>query len=266
MKNILLATTALTLLSLTLLSPAAAQESADVGAAAKKAYDDGDAKEAARRYRVLLDTRGESADLLFNLGTAWGESGELGHAIWALEKARLLAPGDEDVKTNLKTVRERIRVKRVEDSVGKMTEGESDAVTWWRLMTAIPPLPFAALVLLCNLLGFAALIARRGMKQGGARDATTVFAILFLSVFAVGLCGLFAQSSVHANTHLAIVLKPKQELHRSPTPNAQHKIHPDVYEGALLEVLEQRDDGWVQVLVLDQTEGWIRADDLGMLH
>jgi tetratricopeptide (TPR) repeat protein len=60
---------------------------------------------AAGDYRALIARQGFSAPVLFNLANAYYQDGKPGQAILNYERAQLLAPGDEDIATNLRLAR-----------------------------------------------------------------------------------------------------------------------------------------------------------------
>lgn len=67
---------------------------------ANEAYREGDFDKAVQVYQDLLDEGWESAELYYNLGNALYKQGELGEAIWALEKALVLDPNFENAMAN----------------------------------------------------------------------------------------------------------------------------------------------------------------------
>jgi tetratricopeptide (TPR) repeat protein len=235
-------------------------------AAAAKSFAAGQYVEAARRYQVLVATHGPSADLLFNLGTARAEAGEHGQAIFALEQARLLAPRDTGIRQNLDIVRQRVRVARMEESGRReLTEGEPDAVFWFRLATWFVPVELAWIVVIFNFLTFGALAVRRQLRAGALRDTATVVAFGAMTALALSLSMLFAHAAIVKQVQIGVVLNEEVELHQTPTATALTRPHPDVYSGAVLRVLDRRSDGWTQVRVVDDTVGWLRSAEIGAL-
>jgi len=237
------------------------------GGSAARAFAEGHPAEAARRYEVLLKTRGVSADLLYNLGTssAWAE--DYGRAIWALERARLLSPRDGGIAHNLDVTRQRVRVRRMQNlTTGKLTDGEPGGVFLLRTLTWGTEGEYGVLIVLLNLLMFGALIARRPLREGGARDGMSVLAGLLglLLVVAVGL-GV-AQSWVRSSVRVGVILDGEVPLHEAPSATAVHRAHPDLFSGATVRLVEQRPDGWTQVEVVDGKTGWLLSSKLGEIR
>ncbi|HWN80487.1 MAG TPA: tetratricopeptide repeat protein, partial [Candidatus Udaeobacter sp.] len=84
---------------------AADQDPVRAFGAANRLYEAGRFSEAAQAYQAIVDRGFESASLNFNLGNACLKSGELGEAVVAYERARALAPRDDDIRENLERAR-----------------------------------------------------------------------------------------------------------------------------------------------------------------
>lgn len=234
------------------------------GGSAARAFADGNPAESARRYEVLLETRGPSPALLYNLGTAASFSEDYGRAIWALERARLLDPRNDDIQHNLDVTRQRVRVRRMQNlTTGKLTDGEPDGVVWFRTLTWATEGEIGLLIVLLNLLTFGALALRRRLPEGGLRDGAGVLvgllAILLTTTLAFGV----AQSWARASVRVGVILDADVPLHVAPSATAEHKPHPDLFNGATVRILDQRSDGWTQIQVVDGKTGWLLSNKLG---
>jgi tetratricopeptide (TPR) repeat protein len=86
----------------------AAQTPEDRCAQAGELYSSGDYSGAAAIYRKLYDEGYRSEDLLYNTGNAFFKSGDNASAILFYERAKLIAPADEDIDYNLQIARSRI--------------------------------------------------------------------------------------------------------------------------------------------------------------
>ncbi len=71
-------------------------------------YSSGDYSGAAAIYRQLWEEGFRSEDLLYNAGNAFFKAGDNASAILFYERAKLLAPADEDIDYNLQIARSRI--------------------------------------------------------------------------------------------------------------------------------------------------------------
>jgi tetratricopeptide (TPR) repeat protein len=86
-----------------LASPAPAADTATE--AARLALAEGRYKEAEADYEAVIRDHGYSAPLLYNLGNAYLRDGQAAPALLAYDRARLLAPRDGEIATNLAAAR-----------------------------------------------------------------------------------------------------------------------------------------------------------------
>ncbi len=236
------------------------------GGPAAEAFGRGDPAEAARRYEVLLSTRGPSADLLYNLGTAWAQAGEPGRAIWALERARLLAPRDAAIGHNLEVTRQRVRVARLKQKThGKLTEGDPDGLFWRRQLTRWTQRELAAPLVIFNVIFFALLALIRRMGRGSRRDVVVVLAgVAGLALLALG-GALAGRTAALARIEVGVVLDARVSMSETPTSASASRQHADLYRGAQVRVLERRADGWVRIRLVEETVGWVRGKHIGLI-
>lgn len=236
------------------------------GGAAAQAFSQGDYAEAARRYEVLLETRGGAASLYYNAGTSWSLAQEPGRALWALERAHLLDPADEDIAHNLDVTRQRVRVERVRSTRGaRLTEGEPEGLFWFRLLTSWSGAGWLWLALLSHALGWALLAWRRRLEPGGRKDGVTVAASLLLALGLALVGALAARAVVIAQVQPGVVLAQGAQLAQAPVVTARREHHPDLYAGAVVRVLERRSDGWSHVRLVDGTQGWLTSQEVGVV-
>lgn len=236
------------------------------GDAAGEAFVAGDATEAARRYKVRLDTEGPDPNLLYNLGTVWAHAGDAGRAVWALERARLRAPRDVEINHNLNVMRERVRVARMEQRVrGQLTEGLPDGVYAYRMLTGVRLWEVLIPLGLANLLLFVFVGLRRSTAPGGLRDAWTVGAAISALLLLAALGVLVARQATISQVQIGVVLDVEAGLSETPTASSSPRRHPDLYQGATVRVLTTRDDGWVQVGLVGERVGWVRARHVGLV-
>jgi tetratricopeptide (TPR) repeat protein len=70
----------------------------------------GDHRAAIASFETAIRTQGWSTNALLGLANAYASVGDTGHAILALERARVLSPDDESVARNLAALRDRAAV------------------------------------------------------------------------------------------------------------------------------------------------------------
>lgn len=64
-------------------------------------YEKGDYAKAVEGYIAILDMGVESGNIYYNMGNGFLRLGKIGHAILCYERAKVLMPGDSDLKANL---------------------------------------------------------------------------------------------------------------------------------------------------------------------
>ena len=97
--------------------------------AAHRALAEGRYGEAATAYEALVRERGYSAPLLYDLGNAYLRDGKPAPALLAYERARLLAPRDEAIATNLAAARAALGIP-VERSAVERWAGSLSLDAW----------------------------------------------------------------------------------------------------------------------------------------
>jgi len=137
--------------------------------AANAAAARGDHAAAASAFEQSIARDGWSANALLGLANAYANLGEHGRAILALERARLVAPDDEAVATNLARERERAAVAAPEVARVDAVLGRASSDTWtW--------LAFGGAALACAGVVAIAWTSRRRLGAGLAACGVVVAA------------------------------------------------------------------------------------------
>jgi tetratricopeptide (TPR) repeat protein len=217
------------------------------------AYEQGDFAGAAALYRKALDEGAVNDRLYYNYANSLFRQQQLGMAILYYEKARKLAPDDEDIAFNLRFASAQ--------TVDKNPVPEPDVLTkaLWIFHSAysINEGMWVSLGLFsaCFLLALLAIYAGKALR--GALVFGIVVAGLGLLVLIPSLVyKIRAQETVR----YAIVLTPVLEMYSGPGDNYQ--VLTKVHEGTKFEIVEVRGD-WASVKLLNGKGGFVRYADLG---
>ncbi len=215
----------------------------------------GDYKAAAAAYEQLDRQHVVSADLYYNLGVTYFRAGQLGHAIWAFERALVVSPDDEDARFNLVQAR-KLAGQRAHDKL----EGAEREPLWSRVATYLGP--SAEVWLFCGLyLGcFALLFLRRSMAHDSRLAVTTGAAILGTGAL---LAGLLLLGRVNLDRIPAAVVLPDRVAVKEGA-DGNFRTSFEVHGGLRVRVLEREQD-WVRVRLANGLEGFVRAEDVGLL-
>ena len=215
----------------------------------------GDYAGAAAAYEQLDKQHAVSADLYYNLGVTYFRQGRLGRAIWAFERAMVVTPDDEDARFNLIQAR-KLADQRTHDKL----EGAEREPLWNRIVTYFSP--STEVWLFCSLyLGcFALLFVRRRMAEDSRLAVTTACAVL-------GATALLAGALLLGRMNLdripfAVVLPDAVAVKEGADSNFRTSF--EVHGGIRVRVLD-RDQDWVRVRLANGLEGFVHAEDLGLL-
>lgn len=260
---------ALLLVCLVCPAPAHADVVDDAYAAGNEAALAGDWTGAIEHWQRALELLpGRSAQLDYDLGTAYAQLGELGRATYHLERAlqpeaRPSVEVAEAARRNLGIVRRRAEVQ-AEVADARISREES----WWDLaVDALAGQALAWIVLISGWLLVLALLARRwmaGRLRGGAAASRVggALALVFALVFVIG-GGLHGLAMRAADDHPdAIALDSIVELREGPGTHLPVAFR--VQGGSRVRVLDER-SGWVRVRLPAGLEGWAPRESIARL-
>ena len=215
----------------------------------------GDYAGAAAAYEQLDRQQVVSADLYYNLGVTYFRQQQLGRAIWAFERALVLAPDDEDARFNLAQAR-----KLAEQGTHDKLEGAEREPLWSRIVTYSSPSTQVLLFTVLYVGCFALLFVRRRIAQDSRVAVTAGAAILGVGA---ALAGLLVLGRMQLDRiPMAIVLPDKVAVKEGADENFRTSF--EVHAGLRVRVLASEQD-FVRVRLANGLEGFVRAEDVGRL-
>lgn len=221
---------------------------------ANKAYEAGRYDEAISDYAKILGEGIENPEVYYNLANACFRQNRLGEAILYYEKAKLLAPGDEDIAANLAFARSRLTDKIPEPAQGFVSNA---------LAKAHGAIPINVNVWIVSLLYFvvcgivvAALFAGRTGRVVSIYSGVVLFAIFL--VF-----GLSLAVKIHdrEKKQYAVVLSSSVDALNEPEGR---QVLFSVHEGMKFQIRKILGE-WALVSLPNGMAGWVRASDLGKI-
>jgi hypothetical protein len=259
------------LLVAALLTPGSARADVvdDAYAAGNEAALAGDWAGAIEHWQHALELLpGRSAQLDYDLGTAYAQIGEIGRATYHLERAlqadaRPSVEVAEAARRNLGIVRRRAEVQ-AETADARISREQS----WWDLVVEVlAGQGLAWISLISGWLLVLALLARRFMADrirdgSGAARAGAALALVFALVFVIGggLHGLAMRAADDRPD--AIALDSIVELREGPGTHLPVALR--MQGGSRVRVLDQR-SGWVRVRLPAGLEGWAPRESIARL-
>ena len=228
------------------------RDPAEAFVAANQAYDQGDYGRAVELYRHVIAAGVEDGRVHYNLGNAHLRNGELGEAVAAYRRARILRPRDQDIRANQSFAR-----SAAKDAIEPPEPGPvvSTLLFWFY---ALSPKELLLLVLTVNLLFWGLAIGRVFRPQSEALKWTSVFLAAILIATAGSLL-----ARTWLSPPIAVVLPQEIEAHTAPALDSvvRFKLH----AGTELRVRDRREN-WVRVALPDGQQGWIEAQSLGLVE
>jgi tetratricopeptide (TPR) repeat protein len=232
-----------------------ANESDDVSkafVAANELYKKENYEAAATKYEFIHDkVKVESAELYFNLGNCYYKLDKIAPAIYNFEKALLLNPNDDTIKTNLEFAQKKgIDDIKVIPEVG-FTKAIYAFVNTWHYDSWAWAAVIMSMLFLLTFLGYYFV------------NTTLIKRIFFTSmfVFLVGICttvlAAFLQKQNDVKIKPAIVFSSAVNVKSEPKSTSEDVLV--LHEGTKVFVLETMDN-WKKIQLTDKTEGWIEKD------
>ncbi len=226
--------------------------------AGNRAYRDGDYTAAIQAYNEAIAEGANDYRVYYNLGNAYFRIGEIGEAVLSYERARFLAPRNDDVLENLKYVRS-TRVDIVEDvdedRVGNIYENTFLGIVYG-FLAKIAFREFLTVLITLSALGAVALVCWILISERKRRW------FFLIAVVAWGLAIIilvpYTLKLKHPwETQLAIITAPKAEIRSGPSQNSQLKF--TFREGMDVAVRETREE-YSHVLLRNGEEGWVLSE------
>jgi tetratricopeptide (TPR) repeat protein len=220
---------------------------ADNFAQANQAFQDKDYQKAIDAYQAVLAAGQESANLYFNLGNAYFKKGDLGFAILNFLKARRLAPGDDDIASNLEFARKLTSVQLEGATLNPVNNLIKSVVAPYRLTS------MAWISSLFFLLFMAVLIARFGLalEFSWLRPMTTTTLVLFLLIATLTTFKYRDDYVIRRG----VIVATESEVRTGPTDQSDIELHGE--QGLIVQILSESGD-YFNVVFENQRQGWIK--------
>lgn len=217
------------------------------------AYNEGNYEQALTMYGNVVDSGLESAELYYNMGNTYYKMKKYPMSILYYEKALKLAPGDEDIRTNLE-----IANLAVVDKINALPQ--SFVARWWNgakssLSTdgwAWVSVVVFALLLLCL---FAFLMARRAgwRKTGFFAGLLLLLCLAFSVAFAVG------NYNDQKRQDEAIIMTSTVNVKSTPSEAGIDLFV--LHEGTKVRILDTM-NGWNKIRIADGSIGWLQTESM----
>jgi tetratricopeptide (TPR) repeat protein len=245
MKKIILILTVILLLFNSLLK---AENINSKFASANELYKKGKYSEAISGYLDISNDGYKSAELYYNIGNSYFKMEKVPDAILFYERAKKLAPDDEDINFNLK-----IANLKIVDKIN--TVPKIFFMEWYEnLHSTFSSSSWSTLSIIFIWLTFIFLsgyflIWNIGMRKISFFSASASLIIAIACIFFA-----FEQSGIELSKNSAIVLSPSVYIKSSPDKTSTDLFI--LHEGTKVTILDQVGD-WKKIKIADGNVGWL---------
>ena len=220
---------------------------------ANAAYSQGNYDKAAKLYEEVLASGVEAPELYYNLGNAYYKLNKIGLSILNYERAKKMAPGDEDVLHNLELANNRVRDQI--DPVPQLFIEEWKS-GFLNLFTA------TGWSVVCIVLFFAFLLMTALFitgKNSSTRQTGFWAGIVFLVFTTTAFFMARRQNTLTIESQEAVVTISSVTVKGSPNEKGTKLFV--LHEGTKVEI-EDTDGSWVEVKIPNGNSGWVQASSI----
>lgn len=204
-------------------------------------------------YNQILMTNMESPEVYFNLGNAYYKTGQYTLAILNYERAKLLAPDDEDINFNLQVANQKV-VDSIQELPGIFV------VRWWNSLVNSQTTDGWAILSILSFVIFLTMLGFYFFAKTSEVKRITFWSGCFLIVFTIFSWSSAAkQKSRLVNHSEAIVMQPTVTVKSSPTETGTNLFV--VHEGLKVKITDKLGD-WVEIKLADGNKGWLLLESI----
>ena len=223
---------------------------------ADDAYSKGKYLDAIESYEAALK-KGKSANLYYNLGNAYYRTDNVTRAIINYEKARLLAPGDDDIIHNLEVARSK--------TIDNIQPGEKIFFKVWyeNIKTSMGIDTWATLSLVSLVVALLLFLVYLFVKNMMLRKVAFYLSVALVIVFILGNVFASQLKDYTINSKCAVIVSPTATAKKTPTEQGADACI--LHEGTRGDVIDAL-KGWYEIRLADGIEGWISEKDVEVIQ
>jgi tetratricopeptide (TPR) repeat protein len=216
---------------------------------ANNRYSAGDYREAARLYEQILDEKGESAEVYFNLGNACFKQNLLGAAHLNYERARRLDPTNPDIRHNLDFVKAM--------QIDKIDVVQEIFITTWidGVMNVFPESVWSTVFFSLTALSLLLLLFFIFSQTSKIRKLSFAGFCLFAVLTFASFCFGYRQRSQALNRSEAVVYSSEVVVKSSPGNSGSDLFV--IHEGLKVRIIDRQGNYYRIMLEDGKSQGWI---------
>ncbi|MDF4220401.1 tetratricopeptide repeat protein [Maribacter huludaoensis] len=219
-------------------------------------YNAGDYEDATNYYLDILENGKHSSAVYFNLGNSYYKQNKIAESIYYFEKALLLSPNDEEIKTNL-SYAQNMTIDAIdimpETGLSKLYKNVTGKLTFdeWAYTAVGFMIVFVVLYILFY---YAVYSSRKRLTFIG-------------SMFALLLCLLsvvfaYVQRNDFDKHRPAIIFAEESAVKSEPNNKSEEVFL--IHAGTKVNVLDELNN-WKKIKLTDGKTGWVKNNDLKLL-
>lgn len=262
-------------LSLLIVSLCGLNLSAVTLADADSAYMAQNYERAISLYNDIIDEEGTSASLLFNLGNAYYQAGDYGHAMLCYQRARRLDPSQEEIASNISYLQSRVDDANKAEQKGKRLKTGADEPSFFQSVHSVVAKERGsdhwALLGATSFILFICCVALYIFSRMVAVRKTGFFGgIIFIGLTVMFLIFAFMGARAYHSESEGVMTAFKSTLLTEPGKNPEEGKGAVLTKGTTVQVLSEETDAeghvtWYKVRLNSDYIGWVEADALEII-
>ena len=217
--------------------------------AANQLYSKAKYQEAIQKYQYIIGQGYEASELYYNLGNAYYKLGKPTYAILNFERAKKLAPNDDDIRYNLDLARTQII-----DNIVTLPEG--GFLRWIKQLISSKSINFWGFFSMVSFFAFLFLFGLF-LLSGTFRIKRLAFwfSIAAISISAITFTFGSTMKSKLVNHKSAVITDRSVRVKASPSETGTELFI--VHEGVTVQVIDELGE-WINVTLPDGNKGWVK--------
>lgn len=221
----------------------------DSVSAANQLYNTAKYQDAIRKYQYVIGQGFESSELYFNLGNAYYKLGNATYSILNYERAKKLAPNDDDVRYNLELAR-----TLIVDNVVTLPDG--GFLRWVKQLISSKSINFWGIFSIVSFFSFLFLFGLFLLSSTfRTKRLAFWFSVAAISVSAITFTFGTTMKSKLVNHNSAVISDRSVKVKASPSETGTELFI--VHEGVTVQLTDKLGD-WVNVSLPDGNKGWVK--------
>jgi tetratricopeptide (TPR) repeat protein len=215
---------------------------------ANELYSKGKYEEAKTYYEELINNGHTTADIYYNLGNTYFKLDKIADAILYYERAKKIAPGDEDIEFNL-----RIANLKIVDKINNVPQ--LFFIEWYESIHGwFSSGTWSVFIIIFSWLSFISLAGYFIIWNINLRKVSFFATIISFIIMIACIIFSLEQYNVEQSKEEAIIFSPSVYIKSSPDKGSTDLFI--LHEGTKVKILDEVGD-WKKIKIADGNIGWL---------